>query len=84
MQSLTANEEGDELAPEEYDCEEDEDCNECPYVDKCTNWVANDGEDSDDDAPGEDDEESEASDDKADGENDDDKLVRKALALLSR
>ena len=84
VQSLTANEEGDELAPEKYDCDEDEDCNECPYVDKCTNWVANEGEDSDDNAADEDGEESETSDKNNDGENDDDKLVRKALALLSR
>ena len=84
VQSLTADEEGDELAPEEYDCDKDEDCNECPYVDKCTNWVADDGEDSDGDAADEDGEKKEASHDNNDVENNDEKLIRKALAALGR
>jgi hypothetical protein len=32
--------EGDELAPDEYVCGKDEDCNQCPYAtaDQCTKW----------------------------------------------
>ncbi|HKN22271.1 MAG TPA: hypothetical protein VJX73_12680 [Terracidiphilus sp.] len=99
VQSLAADEEGDELAPKKYVCREEDDCDECPYVDNCTHFVTTDEEDSDGDAADEDGEESEASDDDAadevgeesadgddkdDRETDDDKLVRKALALLGR
>lgn len=99
VQSLTADEEGDELGPDDYVCDDDENCDECPYVNKCANTIAPDGEDSDDDAADDEEEESEASDDDAAdkvgeesgvsddtgaGETDDDKLVMKVLKVLGR
>jgi hypothetical protein len=38
VESMTTSSEGDELAPDKYVCDEDEDCNACLYVDECTNW----------------------------------------------
>ena len=64
VETMTTASNGDELAPEKYICDEDEDCNECPFRDDCTNWVyANqkkedeDNEEEEDDEEGEDDEE---------------------------
>ena len=39
VESMTTESNGDELAPVKYVCDEDEDCNKCPYTDDCTNWV---------------------------------------------
>ncbi len=39
VETMTTASNGDELAPEKYVCDEDEDCNKCPHVDDCTDWV---------------------------------------------
>ena len=44
VESVTPSEDGDDLAPEKHICREEDDCNTCPYVDTCKDWVATDEE----------------------------------------
>ncbi len=57
VQNLTLSEEGDELGPQEFICEKGENCDECPYVDQCTNEVETGDEDNQDEENDEDDDE---------------------------
>ena len=60
VQTVTTTASGDELALEEYICEEDENCDQCPHFHECTNWEYKDKEEDED----------EEDDDEADGEGD--------------
>ena len=39
VQSTEKNGQGDELAPHNYVCDDDEDCNECPYSELCPRCI---------------------------------------------
>jgi len=57
VQSLTTNKDGEEIGPDEYVCDDDDDCNECPYSEVCPRSNAGDddeedGDDSEEDADG--------------------------------
>ena len=43
VESLTCSKDGDDLAPEEFNCSKDDDCDTCPYREECG------GEESDED-----------------------------------
>ena len=40
VQSMTTTSQGEELAPDEYVCDDDDDCNQCPFAtrDQCPDW----------------------------------------------
>ena len=60
VESLTHTKDGDDLAPEEYVCDEDDDCQTCPYYDECDRKII----------PGDEDENDDSHDDKADRDSD--------------
>ena len=39
VKSVSSSEDGDELAPEEHVCGDEDDCNTCPYADTCDKWA---------------------------------------------
>jgi hypothetical protein len=39
VQTLTTDKDGDELAPDVYVCNDDDDCEKCPFVETCNKWV---------------------------------------------
>ncbi len=50
VESVTLTSDGDELAPAKFECDEEEDCQTCPYYDECNRKiVAGDDEDDDED-----------------------------------
>ncbi|MGB7266481.1 MAG: hypothetical protein WBC92_13270 [Terracidiphilus sp.] len=55
VQSAEQTAQGDELAPQEYGCNDDEDCNECPYSDDCPRCIDSDEDDECEDEEEEDD-----------------------------
>jgi hypothetical protein len=68
VQSLTRSEDGDDLAPEEFNCSESDSCQACPYYDECDHPVIGDKEDEEEG----DDEDSDDDDEDNDEENEDD------------
>ena len=47
VQSADQDSQGDELAPSKYVCDDDDDCNDCPYSDACPRCVSADDVDDD-------------------------------------
>jgi hypothetical protein len=39
VESMTTTPEGEELAPDEFVCDDDDDCEKCPLVETCDKWV---------------------------------------------
>jgi len=66
VEIMTTTTQGEELAPEKYVCNGNQDCTECPYAtkDQCTDWEYVNKEDEDDAPGGEDDDEDEDEDEK--------------------
>jgi hypothetical protein len=48
VESVTPSEDGEDLAPLEHRCNDEDDCNTCPYVDTCDKCVEADDEEEDD------------------------------------
>ena len=77
VQSMTTTPEGEELAPDAYVCDDDDDCEKCPLVETCNKWVYLDkngekieekSEDGEDDKEDDDEEENNAEDNEKDEE----------------
>ena len=49
VQSAELCSDGDELAPDNYVCDDDDDCNDCPYSDLCPRCIHPDTKDDGDD-----------------------------------
>lgn len=61
VESVTLTSDGDELAPAQFECEDEEDCQTCPYYDECDRKAVI-GDDEDDDE-GDDDDDDDGDDD---------------------
>jgi hypothetical protein len=72
--SLTTDAAGEDMGPEEFHCDDEDDCSDCPYSDRCPRCIHddddNDDEDEDEDA---DEVEDEDDDDDENADEDDDK-----------
>jgi len=68
VQSPEPNTDGDELAPNHFICDQDEDCDDCPHLNECTQWEYP----SDDEVAEAEEEESDEDDDDEDGDGEDD------------
>ncbi len=67
VESVTLTSDGDELAPAQFECKDEEDCQTCPYYDECDRKIV-----ADDDEDDEEEEDSENSGDDSDSEDDED------------
>lgn len=71
VQSVTLITEGDELGTAKFKCDEEEDCQACPYYDECDRKAVTDDEDDDSDKDDEEDGNPKDSSDDSDDEDDD-------------
>ncbi len=71
VESLTRSKDGDDLAPEEFVCDDDEDCQTCPYYDECDRKIiADEADEDDEDDTGEEEDTEDAVDENADASSD--------------
>ena len=75
VQSAELAPDGDELAPGNYVCNDDDDCNDCPYSSVCPRCIHDNDEDSDNNGDGDDDDNDDnEQDEDGDDESDEDEI----------
>ncbi len=72
VQSLSRSEDGDDLAPEEFNCSESGSCQTCPYYDECDHPVIGDRDDEEEDEDEDSDDDDDVEDNDEENEDDED------------